>query len=117
MRILDLGAEQARQVTRHGSRFVSANPVLHGDQVAVTVLRVGAGGEIGEHPAVVDQLFVVVAGRGAVCGGDGVWQPIASGQAALWTAGEKHITRADEDAEEDLVAVVVEMPNLVPPEV
>ena len=40
-----------------------------------------------------------------MCGGDGLWQPIAAGQAALWVAGEEHTTRADEP----LVAVVVEV--------
>lgn len=39
-------------------------------------MLVAAGGEIGRHPATRDQLFVVVAGKGSVCGGDGVWQPI-----------------------------------------
>jgi len=72
------------------------------------VLRVAAGGEIGRHPASVDQLFLVIAGRGSVCGGDGVWHPIEAGQAALWAAGEEHTTRADEP----LVAIVVETPQV-----
>jgi quercetin dioxygenase-like cupin family protein len=68
-------------------------------------MQVAAGGEIGRHPATVDQLFVVVSGRGSVCGGEGVWQSIEAGQAALWAAGEIHTTRADEP----LVAIVVEV--------
>jgi quercetin dioxygenase-like cupin family protein len=74
----------------------------------VAVLRVAAGGEIGRHQAVGDQLFVVIAGQGSVCGGDGVWHPVEAGQAALWTAGEEHTTRADES----LIAIVVEAPQV-----
>jgi len=98
----------ARTVTQFGSRGLTARHLVRGEDLAVTVLRVEADGEIGRHPATVDQLFIVVAGRGAVCGGDGRWQPIASGEAVLWTAGEPHTTRADEA----LVAVVVEMASL-----
>ena len=72
------------------------------------MLRVAAGGEIGRHPATVDQLFIVVAGSGLVCGDDEVWHPIGTGEAALWTAGEEHTTRADAD----LTAVVIEMADL-----
>jgi quercetin dioxygenase-like cupin family protein len=72
------------------------------------VLRVESGGEIGRHPAVVDQLLLIVAGRAAVQAGDGPWQEIRSGQAAVWRAGEEHITRAAED----VTALVVEMPGL-----
>lgn len=59
-------------------------------------------------PAPVDQLFVVVAGRAWVQGGDGVPAEIGAGQAAVWRVGEEHLTRA----EEALTALVVEMPEL-----
>jgi quercetin dioxygenase-like cupin family protein len=108
VRILDVGADRAREITQHGSRGFAVQGLVRGDDLAVTVLRVAAGGEIGRHPAPVDQLFVVVAGRGSVCGDDGAWHDIATGQAAVWVAGEQHTTRADED----LVAVVVEAPDL-----
>ena len=68
------------------------------------LLHTSAGGQIGRHPAVGDQFFLVVSGRGEVSGGDGVWQPITAGQAAVWSVCERHSTRA----EEPLVAVVVE---------
>lgn len=79
-----------------------------GGPVHVGVLRVAAGHEIPRHPAVGDQAFVVVSGTGRVSGGDGVWRPIRAGQAALWSDGEEHHTRADTD----LTAVVVEGANL-----
>jgi quercetin dioxygenase-like cupin family protein len=110
VQIIEVGPEQSRDITRYDSRGLRAQALVRGEAAAVTVLRVAGGGEIGRHPTVVDQLFLVVSGRGQVCGDDGVWHPIGAGQAALWTAGEQHTTRA----EEDLVAVVVEMPDLAP---
>ena len=107
MRIIDWGPETGREITSFGSTGLTATHLATGD-VRVTVLRVAAGGEIGRHPATVDQLFMVVSGRGTVCGSDGVGHQIAAGQAAVWTAGEEHTTRADED----LCAVVMEMRTL-----
>jgi mannose-6-phosphate isomerase-like protein (cupin superfamily) len=108
MRIIGYGAVQGREVSDFGSRGVRFTGLTRTGDGGVAVLRVAAGGEIGRHPAGADQLFVVIAGRGGVCGGDGVWHPIEAGQAALWTAGEEHTTRADEP----LVAIVVETPQV-----
>jgi quercetin dioxygenase-like cupin family protein len=108
MRIIGYGSVHGTDVTdfgSHGVRFTGLTRIADG---GVAVLRVAARGEIGRHPASGDQLFVVVAGRGSVCGGDGVWHPIEAGQAALWAAGEEHTTRADEP----LVAIVVEAPQV-----
>jgi quercetin dioxygenase-like cupin family protein len=95
-------------VAAFDSQSLSAQHLVRAEEVAVTILRVAAGGEIGRHPATVDQLFVVVAGSGSVCGADEVWGSIGTGEAALWTAGEAHTTRA----ETDLTAFVVEMADL-----
>jgi quercetin dioxygenase-like cupin family protein len=95
-------------VAAFDSQSLSAQPLVRADQVAITILRIAAGGEIGRYPATVDQLFVVMAGSGSVCGDDEVWHPIGTGEAALWTAGEAHTTRADAD----LTVVVIEMADL-----
>lgn len=108
VQMLDFGEPAGRAVSAHGSVGLTAQALVRSDSVAVTVLRVAAGGEIGRHPAVGDQLFTVVSGRGAVQGGDGVWHDIGAGQAAVWRAGEEHVTRADED----IVALVIEMPSI-----
>ena len=105
MWIVSYGAQQGTEITMFGSSGVRFSPLTRTDNGGVAIMRVAAGGEIGRHPATVDQLFVVISGRGSVCGGEGVWQSIEAGQAALWMAGEEHTTRADEP----LVAVVVEM--------
>ena len=105
MQIIPFRSERGTEITRFGSSGVRFCPLTRADGGGVAVMHVAAGGEIGRHPATADQLFVVVAGRGRVCGHDGVWQPVETGQAVLWTAGEEHVTRADEP----LVAVVVEV--------
>ena len=92
----------------HDSVGVVARAVARGDGSAVTVLHVEAGGEIGRHPAPVDQLLVVVAGRARVRAGAGDWADLAPGQAVVWVAGEEHVTRADAA----LTALVVEMPAM-----
>ena len=97
-----------RPVTAYGSVGLTAEALIRADAAAVTVLRVAAGGEIGRHPAPVDQVFVV-GGRGSVQGGDGPWEPVEAGQAVLWRAGEHHATKATED----LTAFVVEAPGLL----
>jgi quercetin dioxygenase-like cupin family protein len=108
MEILDLRVPAGVPVPAFGSTGLTAEHVLRGGTTAVTVLRVAAGGEIGRHPAVGDQLFFVVAGRGAARSGDEPWRPIEAGQAALWRSGEDHTTRA----EADLTALVIESEDL-----
>jgi quercetin dioxygenase-like cupin family protein len=108
VQIVKLEAEVGRHVDHHGSRGVHARAVVRAQEIAVTVLHVAASGEIGRHPAAVDQLFLVVNGCGAVSGGDQNWQPVTSGDAVVWQAGEEHATRA----EQNVTAVVVEMPGL-----
>ena len=111
MEIRELRGAGGRAIAAYGSVGLTAEALVRTDAAAVTVLRVAAGGEIGRHPAPVDQAFVVVGGRGSVQGGDGPWQPVEAGQVVLWRAGEEHATRAVED----LTAFVVEGPGLFRP--
>jgi quercetin dioxygenase-like cupin family protein len=105
MEILSFGVSAGRPVEAYGSVGVTAQGLVAGELVAVTVLHVAAGGEIGRHPASADQLFMITTGRGAVRTGDGDWVSICAGQAVVWRAGDEHATRAVED----ITAVVVEM--------
>ena len=57
--------------------------------------HIGAGGFIPRHPAVGQQLFVVVAGEGWVSGEGGGKAPIKAGQAAFWEDGEPHESGTD----------------------
>jgi quercetin dioxygenase-like cupin family protein len=62
----------------------------------VAVIAIGAGGTVGRHAAAAQQLFVVVRGSGWVAGGDGRREPITTGEAVLWDAGEDHQSGTDE---------------------
>ncbi|MEV4351679.1 cupin domain-containing protein [Actinoplanes sp. NPDC049596] len=104
MKIQDLLQPGGRDVPAYGSAGLTAEALLRAEGVAVTVLRVAAGGRIGRHPAMGDQMLLVVAGRGRVRSGDDPWQPVGPGQVVRWPDGEDHTTEADED----LVCFVVE---------
>jgi quercetin dioxygenase-like cupin family protein len=77
---------------------------LSRDVRQVVVIRVEAGGRLGRHPAVCEQLFLVIDGAGWVSGDDGQRAPIARGEAAVWQAGEEHESGSDKG----MTALVVE---------
>jgi quercetin dioxygenase-like cupin family protein len=83
-------------VSAHGSFGLQATRIASGDGgVSVTCLAVQPGGVIGTHPAVGDQLFLVIAGSGWVAGADGIRHPVQAGQGARWAAGEVHTSGTD----------------------
>ncbi|GAA2594674.1 hypothetical protein GCM10010435_87140 [Winogradskya consettensis] len=105
MEIVSFDGVVGRAVEAFGSAGVTAQALFRGEAVAVTVLRVAAGGEIGRHAAAVDQVFVVMAGHGFVQAGEGDAEPVRAGQAVVWRAGEEHATTAVED----ITAMAIEM--------
>jgi quercetin dioxygenase-like cupin family protein len=107
--IRNLRQPGGRPVPAYESVGLTAEALARGESVAVTVLRVEAGGRIGRHPAMGDQMLLVVAGRGRVRSGDGPWHPVAVGDVVRWRDGEDHTTEADDD----LTAFVVEAPGLL----
>jgi mannose-6-phosphate isomerase-like protein (cupin superfamily) len=107
--ILEFRPEVAAPIERFESRQATVNPLARVEGAgAVAVIRLGAGGVVGRHPAVKTQLFVVVEGTGVVSGDDGVHVSIEQGQAALWRAGESHESRTDHG----LTAVVIEIEDV-----
>ncbi|MCO8274253.1 cupin domain-containing protein [Actinoplanes sp. TRM 88003] len=110
MEILDYGADTGRTIEAYGSVGLTAKAVVRADNLAVTVLRVAAGGEVGRHPAPVGQLMLLTEGSGSVRSGDGEWRTVVAGQGVMWQPGEEHTTRAAED----LTLVVLEMDGLEP---
>jgi hypothetical protein len=96
VRIVEIGVGPGRLIeqfdsveARHlgGARFRGSG--------AMTFLSLAAGAELGRHPAVLSQLYCVVAGSGWVAGADGVAHAIGVGQAALWEAGEEHASGSE----------------------
>ena len=74
------------------------------------IFRLGPGGRIARHPAVVPQVLAVLDGSGLVSGGDGAFRPIGAGEAVFWAAGEQHETVTDHG----LTALIVEAAELRP---
>jgi quercetin dioxygenase-like cupin family protein len=106
VRIVEISPETGREITRHGSVGFRVLGLVRTDQVAATLLALAPHGEIGRHPATVPQRMIVIAGSGAVCGADEVWQNVHIGQMIEWEAGEEHTTRAGDDG---LTAIGIEV--------
>jgi quercetin dioxygenase-like cupin family protein len=103
--------EAARPISDFGSSFRLARLLQSSaDEVRVDVAFLAPGDVTGPHPAGLPQLFCVIAGSGWVLGDDGQEIPIAHGQAAFWTRGERHATRTDTG----LTAVIVQAEALNP---
>lgn len=103
MRILELHDTDARHVDHFGSQAFSIARIAAGE-THVALARLGAGGCIGRHPAMSQQLLVVITGSAIVSGADGLQATLGPGEAAVWEAGEEHETRTNNG----LTAVIVE---------
>lgn len=80
------------------------------DELSIVCIHLGKSGLLARHPAVNNQLFLVVQGGGIVSGYDSIQVSIKEGQAAFWEAGESHETKS----QNGLVAIVLEGVNLDP---
>lgn len=78
----------------------------------VGCMQIPSDGIVGEHEAVVDQLFVVVDGEGWVYGEDKVAYRIQKGTAAFWSKGENHAS----GSELGMTVMVIEAESLNPEE-
>ena len=84
--------------------------IWSGSPWQAAIFRVAPGGRIVRHPAAYPQLLAVIDGAGEVSGADGIFQPIAAGEAAYWEQGEEHETRS----EQGLAALILEGEGLRP---
>lgn len=107
MQIIDCSREAGYDETGFDSQAFTVTPLVRHAE-GVMVLRLGAGGRIGRHPAVGHQVFAVVEGEGMVSGSDFVEHRIRAGEAAVWQPGEQHETRSHGG----LTAVVSDGPDL-----
>jgi quercetin dioxygenase-like cupin family protein len=83
-------------------------PVAAGAAVQAAIFRLAPKGRIARHLATVPQLLAILEGSGRVSGADGIFEPIAAGEAVFWTAGEEHGT----ETENGLTALVPEADGL-----
>ena len=84
--------------------------VFAGAPFQAAVFRLAPGGRIARHPADVPQVLAVLDGEGEVSGADGVFEPIAAGEAVYWRKEEEHETRSADG----LTALVLEGDGLEP---
>jgi GrpB-like predicted nucleotidyltransferase (UPF0157 family) len=104
MDVFRFDEEVSIPISQFGSRFRLTPLTENGTTGRVQVAYLPAGGGVARHPAVSDQLFAVVAGRGWVAGHDGAPRAITPGYAARWHAGEEHEAGTDSG----LTAIIIE---------
>ena len=85
-----------RSIEAFGSAGASVTG-LSRDVRQVVVIRIGAGGHLGRHPAGCEQLFLVTEGAGWVTGQDGERAPIASRRAGVGRGRGGHESGTDEN--------------------
>ncbi len=111
MKLFRFDAEVGKVIGQYGSVKAVHTHLLRPNQpVSVGCIYLGAGGVIGYHEAVKNQLFAVVSGNGWVLGADEKRFPITAGQAAFWEGGEFHESGTDVG----MMAIVIEGDGLDP---
>lgn len=94
MKVLFMEPAKAHAVETYGSQAFTLTHIAAG-KARLSHAVLAPGGCIGRHPATQQQLLLVIEGGGEVSGDNGVFHPIAAGQAALWQPGEEHETRSE----------------------
>ena len=111
LKLYRFDASLARPIEQYGSLGAGIVPLLKTNEaLTVVCIRLDANGVLGRHPAIHNQLFLVVDGAGEVSGEDMYSHPISAGQAAFWRAGEMHETRT----RHGLTAIVIEGETVQP---
>ncbi|HLZ22315.1 MAG TPA: hypothetical protein VKQ30_09350 [Ktedonobacterales bacterium] len=91
MRLFRFDTSAGHPITRFGSAGLVLSPIQRGaGEFQLGCMHLEAGGLVGFHQAVGQQLFLVVHGEGWVRGEHPERHPIVAGQAAFWVAGEWH---------------------------
>jgi hypothetical protein len=105
IRIVHFSAADAEPIGLYSSVLASAVALGHGEDGShVYAVHIEAGGEIGSHPAGVDQLFLVVQGSGWGAGADGVRHSLSALQGAFVPRGENHA----KGSQAGMVAIMVQ---------
>jgi len=111
MRLFRFGSEAGQPIAQYGSeRLTMTRIVRSAGDVRVGCMYLDAGGLVGYHQALTDQLFLVVRGDGWVRGELPDHVTIHEGEAAFWQDGEWHAA----GSETGMVAIVIEASPLNP---
>ena len=98
MQLFRFDPAAGRTVGDHGSNGVALAPIvaMPADRgVSIALAYVHRGGRLGRHPAVCEQLFLVLRGSGWVSGDAGQRVPVREGQGVHWVRGESHEAGSD----------------------
>ncbi|MGF9698054.1 cupin domain-containing protein [Paenibacillus sp. MABNR03] len=110
MKLYRMEAENSRVIAAFGSSGANITPILqNASGCHVSHLKLAAGGHLGLHPAVGEQVFMVLEGEGWVEGEAGEHVVIRAGDAAFWKDGEHH----QSGSELGLTALLIEGDELV----
>ncbi|MBA4493393.1 cupin [Paenactinomyces guangxiensis] len=111
MQIFRFDSSVSRKITQFSSTGVKISPIMRTDgKLQAGCIHFAAHSVLGFHPAVVKQLFLVVAGSGWVRSKTTEKVPIMSGQAVFWEAGENH----ESGSETGMTVIVIEGPGVDP---
>ena len=112
MKIVSLPRQEITAYASSGVMMDFLPRIADAERTHVHIAHLTAGGTLGEHPAVMRQIFAVLSGHGEVSAEGGPRRPISAGQAALWEPGEVHQTWADTD----MVVVIAETAGRLEPD-
>jgi hypothetical protein len=104
MDIYSFSRSSGHPVDSFASSFVLSPVAQVSGPSRLACFHLGAGENVGEHEAVVGQLFCVVDGEGWVSGPDSARRPLRAMEAAYWRAGERHAA----GTQSGLIAFVIE---------
>ncbi len=111
MQLFRFGRATAHPIDSYNSVNSRVIPLAHlGAECHVNCIYLEAGGAVGLHPAVENQLFLVVEGEGEVLGESGEWVAILKSEGAFWRAGEAHESRTDSG----MTAIAIEGKGIAP---
>ncbi|GAB6928135.1 hypothetical protein JCM10914A_21180 [Paenibacillus sp. JCM 10914] len=114
MRLFRFDKEVGKSIAAYGSQQFMMSKLLMSKEGMkihhIGCMHIGPDGLVGEHPATIDQLFIVVSGEGWVTANHGPRRIIKTGQAAFWTSGEVH----ESGSSEGMTVIVVEGNGLEP---
>ncbi|MFC4811664.1 cupin domain-containing protein [Paenibacillus sp. GCM10023250] len=111
MKIYAFGKAMGKTITQFGSKGASISRIIkHDKPTHIGCICLEPGGHVGRHEAAINQLFVVLNGKGWVTGKEGIPYEIEAGQAAYWEAGEER----ESGTEYGMTVIVIESEQLEP---
>jgi mannose-6-phosphate isomerase-like protein (cupin superfamily) len=111
LRIYNFDKETGREITNFNSKqSIFSRIIQHDKPVYIGCMFIGPEGNLGSHPATINQLFLVLNGQGWVIGKEEIKYQIQSGKAAYWEPGEIH----ESESEQGMTVIIIEGEDLKP---